>query len=136
VKNDLPPPWSTPSKPLSESRLALVASGGIYVAGQIAFHWNDDLSFRVIDRDTEVSELRATHFAYDLTDARSDPNVVFPLEILRGLVAEGRIGELGPHAYSFMGGIYSSRRVREQLAPALCERLLQDEVDRVLLVPV
>jgi glycine/betaine/sarcosine/D-proline reductase family selenoprotein B len=136
VENEEPSPWREPQKPLSASRLGLVASGGIYVAGQIAFHWKDDLSLRLIDRDTPISELRATHFAYDVTDARSDPNVVFPLETLRGLEREGLIGELGARAYSFMGGIYSSRSVREVLAPALIERLLEDDVDRVLLVPV
>jgi hypothetical protein len=35
-----------------------------------------------------------------------------------------------------MGGIYSSRKVRELLAPALTERLVVDQVDLVLLVPV
>jgi D-proline reductase (dithiol) PrdB len=136
VESEEPPPWQKPKKPLSESRIGLIASGGIYASGQVAFHWKDDLSFRMIDRDTPMSELRATHFAYDVTDARSDPNVVFPLETLRGLEREGVIGTLGARAYSFMGGIYSSRRVREVLAPALLERLQEDEVDRVLLVPV
>lgn len=131
-----PPPFEPPRKPLAESRVALVASGGIYVASQIAFHFKDDTSFRVIDRDTPTGDLRATHFAYDLTDARRDPNVVFPLEILRRLVSEGAIGELSEHAYSFMGGIYSARKVRELLAPALRQRLLSDEVDLALLVPV
>jgi D-proline reductase (dithiol) PrdB len=136
VESATPPPWTAVDKPLSESRLALLASGGIYVAGQVAFHWKDDISYRDVDTSTETSELRATHFAYDLTDARSDPNVVFPLDTLRGLVAEGVLGGLGRNAYTFMGGIYSSRRVEERLAPALTQRLLADEVDLALLVPV
>jgi D-proline reductase (dithiol) PrdB len=83
-----------------------------------------------------TEDLRATHFAYDLTDARADPNVVFPIDPLRGLVAEGRIGSLAANALTFMGGIYSSRKVREQLAPAITERLLAEKVDVALLVPV
>jgi hypothetical protein len=35
-----------------------------------------------------------------------------------------------------MGGIYSSRKVRDLLAPALAERIIKDEVDLALLVPV
>ncbi len=35
-----------------------------------------------------------------------------------------------------MGGIYSSRKVESLLAPALTRRLVEDEVDLVLLVPV
>jgi D-proline reductase (dithiol) PrdB len=91
---------------------------------------------RAIPTTVRTEDLRATHFAYDLTDARRDPNVVFPIDTLRGLVAEGRIGELTANAYTFMGGIYSSRRVTEELAPRLTERLLADRADAALLVPV
>ena len=31
--------------------------------------------------------------------------------------SEGVIGDVGPNAYTFMGGIYSARRVREYSAP-------------------
>jgi D-proline reductase (dithiol) PrdB len=136
VSNEDPPPWTPLEKPVSESRVGLIASGGIYVRGQVAFHYKDDTSYRIVDTRTPIDALRATHFAYDLTDARADPNVVFPLGTLHGLAADGVIGQLSPNAYTFMGGIYSSRKVRELLAPALTERLLSDEVDLALLVPV
>jgi D-proline reductase (dithiol) PrdB len=136
VKDDSRPPWAPVRKPLAQSRLALVASGGVYLAGQVAFHFKDDISYREIDTSAPASEFRVSHFAYDADDARSDPNVVFPTGTLRRLVAEGRLGELAERAYSFMGGIYSTRKVRDILAPALAERLIQDEVDLVLLVPV
>ena len=136
VVNKEGPAWQPLKKPLSASRLGLIASGGIYVTGQVAFHYKDDTSFRVIPTDVKTSDLRVTHFAYDFTDARQDPNVVFPIDTLRGLQREGVIGELSEHAYTFMGGIYSARRVREELAPQLTERLLADQVDAALLVPV
>jgi D-proline reductase (dithiol) PrdB len=136
VESAEPPPWSPVRRPLAESRLALVASGGVYRRGQIAFHHRDDTSFRVIDSDVPVDELRTSHFAYDQTAARRDPNVVFPIEPLRRLVSEGRLRGLGPHAYTLMGGIYSARRVRERLAPAIADRIVRDEVDLALLVPV
>jgi len=135
VKNDDTPPWQSLRKPLSQSRLALLASGGIYVTGQTAFHFKDDTSYRAIPRNIRAEDLRATHFAYDLTAARSDPNSVFPIDALRQLVSEGFIGELCDHAYTFMGGIYSSRRVKEELAPSLTQRLVEDRADIVLLVP-
>jgi D-proline reductase (dithiol) PrdB len=129
-------PLVRPAVPLAQCRVALLSSGGIYRRGQIAFHHADDVSFRVIPTDTPSSELRATHFAYDLTDARRDPNVVFPLDTLRRLADDGVIGGLGPYAYTFMGGIYSTRRVAETLVPALVERVVADHVDLALLVPV
>ena len=136
VESETPPPWTALTKPVSECRIGLVASGGIYVEGQVAFHFKDDISYREVATDTPTDKLRATHFAYDLTDARSDPNVVFPLDRLRELVAEGVIGSLARRAYTFMGGIYSSRKVRDTIAPALRDRMKEDEVDLALLVPV
>ena len=136
VVSETPPPWQPLPKPLSECRLGLIASGGIYVTGQVAFHYKDDTSYRVIPMDIHTAALRATHFAYDLTDARRDVNVVFPIDPLRQLVKEGVIGALAEHAFTFMGGIYSARRVQEELAPQLTERLREEQVDAVLLVPV
>ena len=136
VVNPDPPPWQPLRRPLSTSRLGLVASGGIYITGQVAFHYRDDTSWRVIPTDVKTTDLRATHFAYDLTDAQQDPNVVFPIDTLRGLVSEGVIGALAANAYTFMGGIYSARRVQQELAPQLLERLLAEHVDVVLFVPV
>ena len=135
VHNEDDPPFAPVSKPIAESRIGLIASGGIYREGQIAFHYRDDFSYRIIANDTEMSTLRATHFAYDVTDARADPNVVFPLETLRAQAREGGIAEVGPNAYTFMGGIYSARKVRDILAPALAGRMEEDAVDAALLVP-
>ena len=136
VNNPGDPPFVPLGKALQDARVGLVASGGIYRHGQVAFHFKDDCSFRLIPTTVKLSELRITHFAYDLTAARVDPNVIFPLETLRDMAQLSRIGELGPHAYSFMGGIYSSRKVKEILAPAIADRLVKDGVDVVILVPV
>ncbi len=133
---DEPPPWAAVTKPLSDSRLGLIATGGIYQIGQTAFTHKDDTTYRAIPTDVDPGTLSVTHFAYDLTDARDDINVVFPIDTLRGLVDTGLIGDLAPHAYTCMGGIYSQRRVNEELAPALLERCRADAVDLVLLVPV
>jgi len=136
VESREPTPWKSLEKTLAQSRVALVASGGVYKRGQVAFHYRDDTSFRIIDSDTPNANLRATHFAYDVTDARRDPSCVFPLDTLRRLAKEGVIGETAPRAFSFMGGIYSTRKVRELLAPAIAERLIADQVDLALFVPV
>ena len=136
VEETEPPAFARIEAPMHEWRVGLVASGGIYAQGQIAFHHRDDVSYREIDAGTPVEALRVTHFAYDLTDARADPNAVFPLETLRHLRDRGEIGALAPRAYTFMGGIYSVRKVRDVLAPALAERLCSDGVDVAILVPV
>ena len=128
-------PFTKPTKPLSDSKVGLICSGGIYLKGQIAFHFKDDTSYRVIDSKSRNESLRATHFAYDLKDAREDINVVFPLNTLQRFVSEGLVGGIADNVYSFMGGIYSSRKVRETLAPNIAKQMQKDEVDLVILVP-
>lgn len=136
VENEGPPPWTPAEVPLEEASVALLASGGIYQRGQRAFHFKDDASYRVIDTSVSAEDLRIAHFAYDVTDAREDPAVVFPVEALRALIAEGSLGSITPQAFTFMGGIYSARKVREELAPALVERVVDQRPDIALLVPV
>lgn len=135
VHLETPPPFTPLAKPLSDCRVGLVASGGLYQLGQTAFHFKDDLSFRAIDVNVAPEHLRVTHFAYDTEDARTDPNVVFPYQTLSDMARLGRIGELARHAYTFMGGIYSARKVRDLLAPAIADQLVRDEVDVAIMVP-
>ena len=136
AENPTPPAMAPLRRPLNTSRLTLIASGGIYRTGQVAFTHKDDVSLREIETTVDTSELRVTHFAYDQTDARRDPNVVFPIEALRTLVTDGDLGGLTSHALTFMGGIYSQRRLAEELIPRLARKVHEMETDIVLLVPV
>lgn len=136
VSHEDSPAWHQLPKPLDQCRIALVGSGGVYISGQIAFHYKDDISMRVIPKYADISDLRVTHFAYDLSAARKDPNIVFPLHALLRLEYEGIIGELWPSCFSFMGGIYSSGAVRNELAPRLTRELLESKVDAAVFVPV
>jgi D-proline reductase (dithiol) PrdB len=130
------PPFFQPKKPLAECKVGMVATGGVYRTGQVAFHYKDDTSYRAIPSDTDVSDLRATHFAYDLSGAREDINVVFPIEGLRSLYQEGFVGSVADDLLTCMGGIYSQRAVTDELAPQLVQRCIDDKIDIVLLVPV
>lgn len=136
VHHDDTPPWAPLAKPLAESTLTVIASGGVYATGQVAFHHKDDVTFRRIPSDVDTDDLRISHFAYDTTNARRDPNAVLPIDTLRRAVANGRLGALTSHALTFMGGIYSTRRVRETLIPGIVEQIEQMGTDVVLLVPV
>ncbi|MDX2382295.1 MAG: glycine/sarcosine/betaine reductase selenoprotein B family protein [Acidimicrobiia bacterium] len=131
-----PPEWTPLTKPLADCRVMMIGSGGIYSRGQIAFHTKDDTSLRLIANDTPTDDLRTAHFAYDQTDARRDPNCVFPLDPLRDLVAGGVIGGMTDNSIAFMGGIYSSRRMRAETGAAIVEQCRIEQPDLVLLVPV
>ena len=131
-----PPPWTPLSRPLADSTIALIGSGGAYREGQTAFHWKDDTGVRLIPSADPATDIRVTHFAYDLEPAREDPNIVFPVDRLRELVDEGVLGGLASTARGCMGGIYSVRRATEELAPAIVAEVTAMDVDLALLVPV
>jgi D-proline reductase (dithiol) PrdB len=128
-------PWTPLTKPLQESKVVLMSSGGVYHRDQEPFHFKNDASFREIPRDTAVSDMSVSHFGYQIDDAVKDPNCVFPLERMRELEQEGLFGSLAERAFSFMGGIYSVRRVQQRLAPQLLEHVQDLKADLVYLVP-
>lgn len=131
------PPFTPLKKPLSQSRLGVLTTAGTYVAGQVAYYYKDDTSHRAIPRDTDADELRFSHITENyLPDARRDPNCVLPLEPLRRLQDEGAIGSIADDVFSCMGGIYSQRRVQEELIPALEREFTAQDVDAALLIPL
>jgi D-proline reductase (dithiol) PrdB len=127
-------PWTPLARPLAQCRLALMTSGGILYRDQPRFH-REDASYRRIPKHARRDELAIWHFGYPTADAARDPNCVFPLERLREFERDGIIGELVDPAFSFMGGVYSARKVREELAPAIAAELKAAHADAFYLVP-
>mgnify|MGYP004215607387 FL=1 len=129
------PAFVRPAKPLTECRVGMVSSAGTYIAGQVAYYYKDDTSVRSIPAETPTSALRFSHVTENyLPNARKDPRCVFPSEALAVLAADGTIGATADRYLSCMGGIYSQRRVHEELIPTLSAELT--EVDVLLLVPL
>jgi D-proline reductase (dithiol) PrdB len=130
-----PPPWTPIPRPLEELRIALIGSGGVHRDDQEPFHFRNDTSHREIALETPAARLRVSHFGYDVRDAARDPGCVFPLRALRELAADGVVSSAQSPALSFMGGIYSARRVREELAPRFRDFVLRQAADLAYLVP-
>jgi D-proline reductase (dithiol) PrdB len=129
------PPFVHPKKPLEESRLALVTTGGVHLAEGPRFDIDDplgDCSYREIPADAEG--LTWTH-AYHRPGEASDLDAVFPLWTLRRLAEEGIIGELNHRQFSFMGAIHDPEPLAEDTAPEVADKLAEDSVDAVLLTP-
>lgn len=129
------PPFVRPKRPLSESRLALVTTGGVHLPGQPRFDIDDpagDCSYREIPTDAE--DLTWTH-AYHRPDEGSDLDSVFPLWTLRDLVSAGEVGTLNHRHFSFMGAIHETGLLSEKTAPEAAGKLVEDGVDAVLLTP-
>jgi len=127
-------PWvSGPA--LSQRRVAVVSSAGLFVRGENPFRGRDT-DYRAIPADTKPEEVLISHISinFDRTGFQEDWNVVLPLDRLRELAADGVIGSVAKTHYSFMGAIDPTEaevHVRE-----LAGRLKRDNVDAVLLAPV
>ena len=121
--------------PLARARIALVATAGAHLPEQPPFDLgkSGDSSYRELPADAQ--ELRFAHVGYDTRRAREDPDVVFPLALLRRLAEEGEIGSVAPRAFSFMGYIPEADTLLDDTGPEVAAKLLADAVDLVLLVP-
>lgn len=125
-----------PDKPLYESRLALVTTGGVHLPEGPRFDIDDpsgDCSYREIPPDADV--LTWTHAYYAPGGGATDLDSVFPLWTLRELVERGVVGELGSRHFSFMGAIHDPGPLVERTAPEVAGKLAEDGVDVVLLTP-
>jgi D-proline reductase (dithiol) PrdB len=121
--------------PLRARRIAVVTSAGLIRRGEQPFR-SGDVDYRVLPGDTPTDELLMTHVSvnFDRTGFQRDVNVVFPLDRLRELAAEGKIGSVASTHYSFMGA--TDPRGMEANARAVAASLKSDRVDGVLLTPV
>jgi len=111
---------------LASASVALVTAGGVHRRDQAPFNIADelgDLTFRTIGGDADAADLMVTHHHYDHVDADRDVNVVFPLERLRELAAAGEIGSVAREHVGFMGYTMQLRRMYEETAPEIAERL-------------
>jgi D-proline reductase (dithiol) PrdB len=128
-------PFVKPKRSLDRSRLALVTTSGVHLPGQPRFDIDDpagDCSYREIP--TSATILTWTH-AYYRPDEGSDLDAVFPLETLRKLVSDGVVGGLSTRHFSFMGAIHDPTLLVEKTAPEVAGKLVEDQVDVVLLTP-
>lgn len=129
-------PFFRPGKPLYESRLALVTTGGVHLPEGPRFDIDDpsgDCSYREIPVDSQTLTWTHAYYAPDRGGANLDS--VFPLWTLRELAAEGTVGELNRRHFSFMGAIHDPGPLVERTAPEVAGKLVEDGVDAVLLTP-
>lgn len=131
--------WPPYPKKLSESKVALVTSCGIYRQDtQLPFNaWNHygDPSFREIHKDTPHDRLQIAHSHYDHKYAKSDLNCILPIDHFISFEKEGTIGSFYPWIYSFMGYNPQPKQLMEESIPVIISRMKNDNVDAVLLTP-
>ena len=138
-------PGATPQKPLSQTQVAAITTAAFYLPDQGPAQGpfdvsvkGGDYSYREIPAASDLSSLQIAHKseAFDPSGIQSDPNLALPLDRLRELQAEGRIGAVAPRHFSLMGSISAPARLVKFSAVEIAASLAADRTDAVLLTPV
>ena len=130
------PPMLTPlRKPIAESTIGLFASCGAQMPDDPPLGETEDISFRLVHRDTAVSKLAIAHQTKVRKCAVEDPNVAFPLDRMKELEADGTIKRLAHTAVSMVGSIQRFTELVEQTVPAIKQIYDAQGVDLVFLFP-
>ena len=115
--------------------LGVVAMTQQQAEGRVMDFLKAEPQLSVIPIDTPIDRLDVRHGGYDICGSAADPNVTFPLALLRRLAAQGQIGKLAPEAYSFVGAC-SQTRLLKRSGPLWVERFQEQGIQAALLVPV
>lgn len=124
-------------KGISKAKIALVTSGGIVPKGNPDHIESSNASKfgkydieGVMDLTSETYE--TAHGGYDPTYANTDSDRVLPVDVLRQMEKEGKIGSLHRYFYTTVGNgtaVASSKKFGEQIV----KELIADGVDAVIL---
>lgn len=134
-------PFARLAGPASESRFALITTGGYSIDGvHTPFTGLPNLANEVpevhtVPLDVDRSKLGINHHGYDHRFAKEDINVNLPLDRLVELQKAGEIGSVAKDTFVLMGLIPDVAPLLTDTLPQLIERLRADAVDAVLLVP-
>lgn len=128
--------FTTPP-PLRDCTVAIVSTAGLRHPDQPDWAFRSgDQSFRVIDVNRPLILSHTSH-NFDRTGFAADLNVVFPIDRLREMAAEGVIKGVSPHHVSFVGNLDETMStIRFDTGPAAARVLRESCADVVLLTPV
>ena len=124
-------------KDMAHATIALVTSGGIvpkgnpdHIESSSASHYGKYDIEGVMDLTSDTYE--TAHGGYDPSYANADPDRVLPVDVLRDLEKEGRIGKLHRYFYTTVGNgtaVASAKAFAEEFS----KELKADGVDAVIL---
>jgi D-proline reductase (dithiol) PrdB len=122
--------------PLAEAKVAIVTSAALHRTHDQQFN-PADVSYRAIDRSDRDLVLGHWSPNFDRTGFQLDLNVVYPIDRLDELEADGTIGAVAGHHYSFAGNQPDTvSELRLDTGPACAAAMKADGVHVVLLTPV
>jgi D-proline reductase (dithiol) PrdB len=120
-------PWAPVFKPLEESLVALVSTGGFYVRGEQepfnAANIEGDISYRIFSRTLLPSQLGIAHDHFPHHYAEADINTLLPLDHLSDFERDERVGECEDTVYSVTGYLTHTVAFMHTTAREIAQRL-------------
>ena len=117
---------------VEEATVCLVSTAGVRERKDQPFAVEGDATYRVISGEASGADLTFDDTHYDHACADRDINCIFPLDRLRELAAEKRIGGVTERHFS-LGFSPALRALRETTIPQLAREVDRTRPDAVLL---
>jgi D-proline reductase (dithiol) PrdB len=139
------PVWAPFEKRLSESRIALLTSAGIYLKHeQTAFDleheqthpdWGDP-TWRAIPSSAPAGEIGVAHLHINDEDILADPEIALPMRLLEEMAGEGVVGGAAANHVAVMGFQDRGLQVWHDItAPEIVKHLREQGADALILAP-
>ena len=121
--------------PLAERRVAILSSAALFPRSDLPF-MPGSAEFRELPVSLPAGDILMSHVSvnFDRTGWQRDINLVYPIDRLRELAAEGVIGSVGDMHFSVLGS--TDPKLMEETADSISARMKRDRIDAVLLSPV
>ena len=117
---------------LEEASVCLVTTAAVRYKDDKPFNLEGDTTFRVISSDAQLADLRYDDSHYDHACVDRDLNCVFPMDRIRELASERRLGGLATEHFS-LGYSQALRELRANTIPTLARAVDRVRPDIVLL---
>ena len=120
---------------LSERRVAIVSSAALIHRGDKPFPFGSG-EYRAVPSTWATADILMSHVSinFDRAGFQRDINVVFPIDPLRDLAAEGVIGSVADTHYTVMGSTDPVAMVES--ADGMAAAMHAEKVNAVILAPV
>jgi hypothetical protein len=130
------PPRLTPlTTTLDKATVGLLVTSGAYYPDQPRMRTTNDLSYRLLPRDRDLSEVLFAHMTPIRAFALADPNVAYPRDSLIDLENDGTIGRYADNAISMVGSISQYDELATDTAQRIVDEFTAMSVDLALVVP-
>jgi D-proline reductase (dithiol) PrdB len=120
---------------LANATIGLLVTCGAYYPDQQPMKETNDLSFRLLPRERDLSSVLFGHKTPVRAFAQADPNVAYPRDRMIELESAGVIGRYADNAVSIVGSISDYDGLASVTAPRAVAEFREMQVDLALVVP-